>query len=74
MIIFDEFFYVFVGYRKVWNDKALCLKGFDVTCKNFADHVKVVLNQLSYEPIKTKSLSPAAYLSNAFELLKAVLH
>jgi len=45
-----------------------------VTDKNIADYVKVVLNQLSYEPIKTKSLSPAAYLSNAFELLKAVLH
>jgi hypothetical protein len=30
-------------------------------------------NQLSYEPIKIKSLSPPAYLGHAFELLKAIL-
>ena len=30
-------------------------------------------NQLSYEPIKIKSLSPPAYLSHAFQLLEAIL-
>jgi transposase-like protein len=31
-------------------------------------------SQLSYEPIKTKRLSPAAYLSNTSKLFEAVLH
>jgi hypothetical protein len=30
-------------------------------------------NQLSYEPIKIKSLSPPAYLGHPFKLLKAIL-
>ena len=30
-------------------------------------------NQLSYEPIKIKSLSPPAHLGHTFKLLKAVL-
>ncbi len=30
-------------------------------------------NQLSYEPIKIKSLSPPAYLGHAFELFQTIL-
>ena len=30
-------------------------------------------NQLSYEPIKNKSLSPPAHLGHAFQLFKAIL-
>ena len=30
-------------------------------------------NQLSYEPIKIKSLSPPAHLGHAFQLFKAIL-